>query len=114
MPKISEYKPLDIPFPARSGSGPEAEREYRIALANMQAERMLMSDNPPVQVVMHHLKMDSARERADLELIKARTALAQSEIARIEADAKAAADYAKILECLTRYGGGELDASDIF
>ena len=105
MPKVIGSIQQDREFPQRSGHGLEADREYRIALANMQAERMLQSENPPIQVVMHHLRMDSAREREEIALIQMRTKLAEAEVRRIEEDAKSAEAYSQLMETLARYQG---------
>lgn len=84
---------------------PEARENQLIMLAYDAAERMLLSDNPPAQIVTHLLKAggrDTAQERLkrDQEI-----ALLTARVNNIDQAARSEEVAARALAAMTRYQG---------
>lgn len=92
---------------------PEARENQMIALAEELAERQLMEGTASAQVIVHYLKLASTKEKAELEKLKADTALQQAKIEALGSAQRIEALYEDAMKAFRSYSGyGETDEDD--
>lgn len=90
----------------------EAREAVLIALAESQAEKMLREGNAPAAIVVHYLRLGTAREKAEVERIKSETAAANAKTSAIKAAEESGERYLAAIEAMKMYSGSS-DDSDV-
>lgn len=96
-PKSTRRRP-----PART---PEEREREMTALAMDQAEEMLRNGNAPTQVVLHYLKLATAREKAELEMIRKKSENLDAKTESLRQAAKFEEGYKEAMQALKEYNG---------
>lgn len=105
----------DVPVRrTRPALTPEARENEMIALAVDLAEEQLRNGTASSQVITHYLKLGSAKERIEREMLEEQKKLLIAKTESLEAARKAEEDYEKVLAALKMYSGQEDDYSDIY
>lgn len=101
FPEPKEPKPRP-----RRATTPEGREQQMIALAVDVAEEMMLSGNPPAQVVTHYLKLGSTREKIELELKEEEIKVARARREMMESQQRIEAVYAEALDAMRGYQAG--------
>lgn len=109
MPR-TKAKPVETPsedfIPELS---PEAREAQMIDLAVRQAERQLREGTAPAQIVTHYLKLATARERKELEILEKQAKLITAKTEAIESAKRVEELYAQAIDAMKLYNGQEKD-----
>lgn len=105
MKKSSVRSPDSTIHKERKALTPESWEEQLIGLAMSKAEEMLMSDNPPAQVVTHYLKLGSRKERKEVERLTKEIELMSAKIEALESGKRMEELYAKAIDAMQIYRG---------
>lgn len=105
MKKSSVRSPDSTIHKERKALTPESWEEQLIGLAMSKAEEMLMSDNPPAQVVTHYLKLGSRKERKEVERLTKEIELMNAKIEALESGKRMEELYAKAIDAMQIYRG---------
>ena len=95
---------------------PEAREAQMINLAIMQAERQLREGTAPAQVVTHYLKLATAREKKELEILEKQAELIKAKTEMLAAQKETERMYKEAIDAMRLYSGfsQEEDDEDIF
>lgn len=83
----------------------EAKENEMISLAMDMAEEQLRNGTASAQVITHFLKLGSARERLEKELLEKQKELLEVKTKNIEMSQRSDELYAAALEAMRRYSG---------
>lgn len=110
MPKGKE-KPIETPSDEFVPElDPDAREAQMINLAILQAEKQLRDGNAPAQVVTHYLKLATARERKELEILDKQAKLIAAKTELIASQKETEKMYAEAIEAMKLYNGqGDFD-----
>lgn len=89
----------------RRATTPEARQNQLIALAFDAAEKMLLSENPPAQVVTHFAKMGSMRERVEMEYKEEEMRLLRMKTEAIASQKRVEDLYTEAMDAFRTYSG---------
>ena len=97
--------------PART---PEEQENLMIGLSMQQAEQMLREGRAPTGVVMHFLRLATAKENAQVRKLNAEADMAAARSDYVKMQQQHEQDYNAVVEAFHCYGGnsGVLNASD--
>lgn len=90
--------------PASTTEGRESEI---ISLAYDLAEKQIRDGTAPAQVLTHFLKLGSAREKLEREILIEQRKLLQAKTDRIESDRRVEELYNNAIAAMMRYGGDQ-------
>lgn len=96
----SPIDPADIP---ESAIGDENREAQMIALATRTAERMLMSEDCPAQIVTHYLRLGSMKSKLEKEKLENEVALLKKKCEALEAAKKSEELYAQAIKAMQTY-----------
>lgn len=96
----SPIDPADIPYSAVDEENREAQM---IALATRVAEKLMMSDNPPAQIVTHYLKLGSVKAKLENEKLLNENELLKKKCEALEAQTKSEELYANAIRAMQGY-----------
>jgi len=96
----SPIDPADIP---ESAIGDENREAQMIALATRRAERMLMSEDCPAQIVTQYLKLGSVKAKLENEKLQNEIMLLKKKCEALEAQKKTEELYANAIKAMQTY-----------
>jgi len=109
MKKATTRAPDRQVLKERRALTPESREEQMIGLAMDRAEEILMSDNPPAQIVTHYLKLGSMKERKEVERLTKEIELMQAKIDALESAQKMEELYSEAIKAMQIYKGESKD-----
>lgn len=86
---------------------PEGRENSVIALAYDLAERQIREGTASSQVITHFLKLGTARERLEREILAEQKKLVAAKTDTLESDKKDRVAYEEVLAAMKRYSGYE-------
>ena len=92
---------------------PDAREQQMINLAVRQAEMQLREGTAPAQIVTHYLKLATAREKKELEILEKQAQLITAKTEALESAKRIEELYAEAINAMKMYNGQD-DDSDIF
>lgn len=99
-------KPLDEEPMRRAPALTMEERQNQlIALAMDRAEEQLRDGTASSQVICHYLKLGTAKDRLEQELLEQKSEMLAAKTAAIKAAERTEALYAEAIEAMRKYGG---------
>jgi hypothetical protein len=110
-------KVANTDVPARRTRPPitaEAREREMIALATDCAEEQLRNGTASSQMICYYLKLGSAKERIEREMLEEQKKLLVAKTESLEAAKKAEEDYEKVLAALRSYNGIDDEDTEIF
>lgn len=97
----------------RPATTPEGRENQMIALAVDLAEQQLRDGTASSQVITHYLKMGSARERLEREMMEEKKKLLEAKTEAVNSAKRTEELYAKALNAMRSYSGiGGVDDED--
>ena len=97
----------------RPATTPEGRENQMIALAVDLAEQQLRDGTASSQVITHYLKMGSARERLEREMMEEKKKLLEAKTEAVNSAKRTEELYAKALNAMRSYNGmGGVDDED--
>lgn len=107
MPRAKK-KPVETPsddfFPELS---PESREAQMINLAILQAEKQLREGTAPAQIVTHYLKLATAREKKEIEILSRQAELITAKTEALQAVKRNEELYKEAIEAMKLYNGQE-------
>lgn len=113
MPRKSVQKTSASPRSLPPALTPEARENRCIALATDLAEKQLREGTASSQVITFYLKLGSAKERIEKEMLEKQRDLLQAKTESLQSAKKADEDYAKVIKAMRSYSGSD-DDEDIY
>lgn len=94
---------------------PEAREAQMINLAILQAEKQLREGTAPAQVVTHYLKLATAREKKELEILEKQAELIKAKTEMLAAQKETEKMYKEAIDAmgLYRYYGGDEEDENV-
>lgn len=92
---------------------PEARENQMIALAIDAAEKQLIEGTASSQIIVHYLRLATAKEKAEVEKLKKEVRLLDAKKNAIEADQQREELYQEAIEAMRRYSGGGSGDEDV-
>lgn len=108
--RVSGDKPA--PKRRRRATTPEARQNQLIAMAFDAAEQMLLSPNPPAQIVTHFAKMGSMRERVELEYKEEEMRLLKMKTEALASQKRVEELYVEAMDAFRTYSGSAKPVTD--
>lgn len=103
----------DVKRRYRPATTPEGRENQMIALAVDLAEQQLRDGTASSQVITHYLKMGSARERLEREMMEEKKKLLEAKTEAVNSAKRTEELYAKALNAMRSYSGiGGVDDED--
>lgn len=99
--------------PMRTALSPEARENQLIALATDRAEQQLRDGTASSQVIVHYLKMGSAKERAEREVLKNQIELLKAKTESLNGGRRSDEAYERVIQAMRGYRGMDEDDSDL-
>lgn len=91
---------------------PEAREAQMINLAVRQAEKQLREGTAPAQIVTHYLKLATARERKELEILEKQALLISAKTEALESAKRIEELYAQAIDAMKLYNGQGISGHD--
>lgn len=91
---------------------PDAREAQMINLALNQAEKQLREGTAPAQIVTHYLKLATAREKKELEILEQQAKLIEAKTEALAAQRETERLYAEAIEAIKYYNGANYDDGD--
>lgn len=85
---------------------PEGRERQNIALAENLAEQKLRDGTASSQLIVHYLKLGTAKEQLEQEKLKRENELLEAKKDNLETEQKSAELFEKALKAFTSYSGG--------
>lgn len=95
----------DAAYPHATALTPEARESQVISAAFDLAEKQIREGTASAMVITHFLKLGSARDRMERELLAERTKLATAKAEAIEQGRKQEEMYAEAIKAMRQYSG---------
>ena len=95
-----------------SDLNPEVDEAQMINLAVKQAAKQLREGTAPAQVVTHYLKLATAREKKELEILEKQAALLEAKKEALESTKHIEELYAKAIDAMKIYAYNAEDEED--
>lgn len=112
MPRVKS-KPVETPSEVFVPElDPEAREAQMINLAVAQAEKQLREGTAPAQIVTHYLKLATARERKELEILEKQAQLIAAKTEALESAKRIEELYAQAIDAMKMYNGFGADDDD--
>jgi hypothetical protein len=89
----------------RPALSPEVREGQLISLATDLAEQQLREGNASAQVITHYLKLGSARERLEREILEQQQELIRAKTQSLQSAQRIEELYSTALEAMRRYSG---------
>ena len=105
MPRRAPSPLADDSTPPRGALTPEAEENRLIALAYQLVEKRMREGTASSQETVHFLKLGSAKNRMEMENLRAQNALLLAKTTALEANAEQDSKYAEVIKALGIYRG---------
>lgn len=105
MKKTVKTSASDAPRRSRPPLSLEAKESQMISLAMDMAEEQLRNGTASAQVITHFLKLGSARERLEKEILEKQKELIEVKTQNIQLSQRADELYAEALAAMRMYGG---------
>lgn len=86
---------------------PEGRENEVIALAYDLAEEQIRNGTASSQVITHFLKLGTARERLEREILAEQKKLVAAKTESLESDKNRRVDYDKVIAAMKKYSGHE-------
>lgn len=106
--KKAIVKDSEVTRKSRPALTPEARENQLIAKATNLAERQLDEGTASSQVIVHFLKLGTAKQQLELEKIKKENALLEAKASAIESTKRMEELYAEALSAFKSYGGSDV------
>lgn len=97
-------KKNDSPKSSPPPLNPDAKENQMISLAQELAEQRLKDGTASSQLVVHYLKLGTAKARLEKQLLSAQVELAKAKTEAYQAAKDHAVSYEKAVEAMRRYG----------
>ncbi len=94
----------------RPGLTPESRENQLISLAVDLAEKQLMEGTASAQVITHYLKLGTARERLERQILEQQRELITAKTENLKSAARVEELYAEAIKAMRQYNGD--DSSD--
>ena len=112
MPRVKS-KPVETPSEVFVPElDPEAREAQMINLAVAQAEKQLREGTAPAQIVTHYLKLATAREKKELEILEQQAKLIAAKTEALAAQRETERLYAEAIEAIKYYNGQGYDEDE--
>lgn len=105
MKKVKQTLPSDSSRRVRPALSIEAKENQMISLAMDMAEQQLRDGTASAQVITHFLKLGSARERLEKEILEKQKELIEVKTQNIQLSQKADELYSEALAAMRAYSG---------
>lgn len=113
MARLAKTAMSSPPMPRYPDETPEARQSRLIALAENLAERQLEEGTASAQVITHYLRLGTAREKVELEILEEQKKMVSAKTDMLVATKDISAKYEQAIEAMTRYVQPQHDVSDI-
>ena len=84
---------------------PEAREQQMIAKAERLAEQKLEDGTASPQIIVHYLRLGTARAAAEMELLKTKNELMQAQAEAVKAQARLETMFQEAVNVFTTYSG---------
>lgn len=91
--------------PMRPALSPEARENQLISLATDLAEKQLREGTASAQVVVHYLKLATAKEKIEQEILEKQKELIEAKTQNLQSAKRVEELYANALNAFRNYGG---------
>lgn len=100
----------------RPGLTPESRENQLISLAVDLAEKQLQEGTASAQVITHYLKLGTARERLERQILEQQRELITAKTENLKSAARVEELYAEAIKAMRQYNGDDNsdDTEDIF
>ena len=105
-PPLRKADPLPAPMAPRSE---EEEEKRACGMAMDLAMKWLQEGTAPAQVVVHFLKLQTTREKVELEKLRRETALAEGKLEAIMVGKEMEKKYDEVIAAIKSYSGKDSD-----
>ena len=107
MAKIKKVTNSEKPNKIRPALTPEARENQLIYLATDLAEKQLRDGTASSQVITHYLKLGTAKERLEREILDENKKLLAAKTKALEDASDMKALYAEAIKAMKKYSGSE-------
>lgn len=93
----------------RPATTPEARENQLIALAVDLAEKQLLEGTASSQVITHYLKLGTAKEKLEREILESKKELMKAQTENLQAAKRIEELYTNALNAMKHYSGQDID-----
>lgn len=93
----------------RPATTPEARENQLIALAVDLAEKQLLEGTASSQVITHYLKLGTAKEKLEREILESKKELVKAQTENLQAAKRVEELYTNALNAMRHYSGRDID-----
>ena len=93
----------------RPATTPEARENQLIALAVDLAEKQLLEGTASSQVITHYLKLGTAKEKLEREILESKKELVKAQTENLQAAKRVEELYTNALNAMRHYSGQDID-----
>lgn len=105
MPKVKVAKPSSESKKIRPALTPEARENQLIYLATELAEQQLKDGTASSQVITHYLKLGTAKERIEREILEQQKKLISAKTEALQSAKRIEELYAEAISAMRKYSG---------
>lgn len=109
MPKSGKSREKPPVKRIRPALSPEARESQLISLATDLAEKQLLEGTASAQVITHYLKLATAKERIEREIMERQKELLTAKTEAIQSQKRVEELYATALDAMRLYSGNGFD-----
>lgn len=109
MAKVKTSGSSNALEPIRPASTPEARENQMIYLATELAEKQLREGTASSQVITHYLKLATAKERMEREILEKQKDLLSAKTEALQSSKRIEELYANAISAMRRYNGDEVE-----
>lgn len=110
--KASKSSGEEVYKPIRRMINPDARENQMIDLAVNLAEQQLRDGTASSQVITHYLKLGTAKERTEREILEKQKELLDAKTQALQSAKRVEELYANALKAMRHYSGAENDYED--
>jgi hypothetical protein len=96
----------------RPASTPESRENQMIALAVDLAEKQLLDGTASSQVITHFLKLATAKEKLEREILESKKELMKAQTENLQAAKRIEELYSNALKAMQHYSGNDVDEEE--
>lgn len=96
----------------RPATTPEARENQLISLAVDLAEKQLLEGTASSQVITHYLKLGTAKEKLERDILENKKQLIQAQTENLQAAKRVEELYTNALKAMKHYSGQDIDGDE--
>lgn len=112
MAKVKTTSVSDTKSPIRPATTPEARENQMIYLATELAEKQLREGSASSQVITHYLKLATAKERIEREILEKQKDLISAKTEALQSAKRVEELYTEAIAAMRRYSGHGAEEDD--